>query len=92
MSCEVCKGYAGVDCPVCGSHETCPDCKGHGEIYYAFDIHARTFTRCNDITYLLLPESEDEAYMHNKRYCQGEVVMCKRCLGEGKIKDSSAGC
>ena len=71
---------------------TCPDCKGTGEIYYAFNIHSREFARCNDITYLLLPQSEEEAEMHSKRYCQGDVCMCKRCKGVGEIKDSSVGC
>lgn len=87
--CRVCQGYVGVSCPVCGKgsaeHE-CPQCKGLGHTgYYAFNIETRADVECTEVTWLALPDDEDEAFEQGKRYCKREVEPCRKCGGEGFI-------
>ena len=87
--CEVCRGYAGVSCPVCGSgsaESECPDCNGLGHTgYFAFDIINRVNVKCTENAWVALPSSEDDAEVSGKRYCRQEVEPCARCGGEGYI-------
>ena len=88
--CNVCQGYTGVSCPVCGKgsleeHE-CPSCNGLGHTgYFAFDIIKRVDVKCTEIAWLALPIDEDDAERLGKRYCRQEVEPCYRCGGEGFI-------
>lgn len=88
--CSICDGYFGVVCPVCGSgareERKCPECEGLGHKgYYAFDIHKRVDVKCTEIAWMVLPDSEDEAFEKGKRYCKQEVEPCCRCGGDGFI-------
>lgn len=88
--CNVCQGYVGVSCPVCGDgslrEEECPICKGLGHTgYYAFDVHSRKDVKCTETTWLALPDTEDDAYEKGQRYCKQEVEPCSKCGGEGYI-------
>ena len=88
MSCSVCAGYVGVDCPCCGSHAniiTCPDCGGTGEgDYKVWDIHERIEVGCDRLTYLYSANTEDDAEERGQRYCKLSCV-CQTCQGEGTL-------
>ena len=88
MSCEVCKGYTGVNCPVCGSglYETCPNCKGTGEgDWQVFDIYTREVIGCTENAYLIAADDEDIAESKGQRYCKFSDV-CQTCKGDGVIR------
>lgn len=88
--CNVCQGYSGVSCPVCGrgsltEHE-CDACNGLGHAgYFAFDIIKREFVKCTETAWLALPVDEDDAEIRGKRYCRMEVEPCPICGGEGYV-------
>ena len=89
MSCAVCAGYSSHNCPCCSEDVVmveCPDCEA-GMIYTAFNIKTRKEVRVTETTYMLLPFDEDCAEYDGKRYCQGEIRMCRRCKGEGMIPE-----
>lgn len=88
MSCSVCAGYVGVDCPCCGSHAnviTCPDCGGTGEgDYKVFDVNTRMDVDCTRIEYMASADTEDEAEEKGLKYCKLSCV-CQTCQGEGTL-------
>ena len=64
----------------------CPDCED-GMVYMAFNIKTREFVRVTAVAYQILPFDEDDAEYEGKNYCQGEIVRCATCNGEGEIRD-----
>ena len=91
--CEVCKGYTGVSCPVCGKgsvkEKVCDKCHGLGHTgYYAFDIITREKVECTESAWLALPVDEDDAEYKNKRFCRMEVDVCTRCCGDGFVPET----
>lgn len=90
MSCSVCAGYSSYNCPVCGEEVRmmeCPDCKGEGVEYFAFDTRQRVFRKVAELAYMILPPDEDEAKGMGMRWCQGCVERCPTCNGEGEIPE-----
>lgn len=87
MSCTVCRGYAGVACPVCGPQPgECPDCHGQGhDGYHAFNVITRRDVEVTETTWLLLPEDEDDAERMGQHYCRMDMEPCRRCGGSGTI-------
>lgn len=88
--CNVCNGYSGVSCPVCGRgslmEKECDACNGLGHAgYYAFDIIKRECVKCTEKAWLALPVDEDDAENRSKRYCRMEVEPCPICGGEGYV-------
>ena len=89
MSCSVCAGYSDQNCPCCGMDVRmveCPDCEDGFE-YYAFNIKTRQMSRCDKITFMILPYDEDDARNEGKNYCQGCIEPCRTCKGEGEIPE-----
>lgn len=89
MSCSVCRGHSSHKCPCCGGGvktRECPDCED-GLQYYSFNVRTREFVKVTAIAYQILPFDEDDAMHEGKNYCQGEIVRCSTCNGEGEIVD-----
>ena len=87
MACSVCAGYSDHNCPCCGQSSAtieCPDCED-GYVYYSFNIETREFVKTNETAYQALPSDEDLAAYLGQKYCQGEILPCKRCHGDGVI-------
>lgn len=89
MSCNICMGYDTTHCPVCGDDSTivdCPECYGTGiNQRLAFNIHTRQFVKVTEITWLMLPATEDEAEDKGQNYCRSEEN-CPLCKGIGQMR------
>lgn len=64
----------------------CPDCED-GMVYMAFNRKTRQFVRVTEMAYSILPFDESDAENERKTYCQGEIIPCSTCHGEGEIPD-----
>ena len=68
---------------------TCTHCNGTGHTpYLAFNIVSRQTIPVKEITWLILPETEDEAENRRQNYCRIDVEDCPYCYGEGWVKDN----
>lgn len=93
MSCSVCAGYSSSNCPVCGeSHIVdCPECYGSGINHnLAFNIHTRQDVKVNEITWMMLPATEEEAEKKGQNYCRSEEN-CPYCKGIGQVRKEDDG-
>lgn len=89
MACDCCMGINSDQCPVCGHQtprEECPECKGVGKIYVAYDILKDNEVEVTKIAYELLPQNEVMAEAMGKRYCQGYIEKCQNCCGYGYVE------
>lgn len=69
---------------------TCTHCNGTGHTpYLAFNIVSRQTTPVTETTWLMLPETEDEADYKRENYCRMEIEECRYCNGEGEVKYNS---
>lgn len=65
---------------------TCTHCNGTGHTpYLAFNIVSRNTTPVTETTWLMLPETEDEADYKRENYCRMEIEECIHCFGAGEI-------
>ena len=91
MSCSICAGHSSYNCPCCGEEARmvdCPDCEGNGVVYYAFHITERRFKKVTELAYTILPQDEDEARYMRGKWCQGDILKCPTCKGEGEIPEN----
>lgn len=69
---------------------TCTHCNGTGHTpYLAFNIVSRQTTPVTETTWLMLPETEDEADYKRENYCRMEIEECSHCFGAGEIEYDS---
>ena len=94
MSCSICHGYIGVDCPVCGPRMDivpCPECEGTGINHrLAFNIKTREFVEVNPLTWMLLPVTEEQAEAKDWNFCRAEDN-CPYCKGLGEFHRDAKG-
>lgn len=97
MSCFACEGHTVTYCPVCGHGELpmkeCPDCHGTGKTaYMAYDMRTNDSYEVEEIVWLTLPESFEEAMMKGKNVFRDDEGgdRCPTCGGEGEIIDEDA--
>lgn len=63
----------------------CPKCDGDGFNHnLAFNIRTRMYEEVNDLTWILLPVSEEEAEAKDWNYCRAEE-RCPVCRGLGLV-------
>lgn len=67
MSCPVCRGYVGVECPACGHRCELPE---EPAKYYALNIVTRKDVEVTGSAWHALPKDEDDAERQGKRYCR----------------------
>lgn len=90
MSCSVCAGHSSYNCPCCGEDVRmvdCPDCDGTGYYFYAFNIQSRKCKRVTQSAYEILPVDEDDANGMSAIWCQGDILPCDTCKGDGEIPE-----
>lgn len=69
----------------------CPECDGDGFNHrMAFNIRTRQYEEVNELTWILLPVSEEEAEAKCWNYCRAEVV-CPHCNGLGLVLQDENG-
>lgn len=67
----------------------CPDCKGHGKHWFAYDIDKDEEIECNETTWDMLPENVDEARAKRQHFIRGEVETCGTCDGTGEVEEEA---
>lgn len=66
--------------------EECPECHGHGKIWYAYDFRNDEDVECTKTTWQLLPDDEDEATAKGGHFIKGDVLTCSNCDGTGEVE------
>ena len=67
----------------------CTHCNGTGHTpYLAFNIVTRTFVPVTEITWLMLPDTEEKAEIKRQNFCRVEIDECRFCYGTGEIDNT----
>lgn len=66
--------------------QECPDCKGTGKVYTAWNMNTGECREVSEETWLCLPQDEDTAIMRRSAWVQNEPENCPTCNGEGEIE------
>lgn len=62
----------------------CPECKGAGYRYYAFNLRERHRIEVTEKAFACLPGSEETAEVLGQHYCKAdEPEICPVCDGQG---------
>lgn len=69
----------------------CPHCDGDGfDHRLAFNIRTRLYEEVNELTWILLPVTEEDAEAKNWNYCRAEEH-CPHCNGLGLVLQDENG-
>lgn len=64
---------------------TCPVCGGEGDVFLAWDMESQRSFLVRKETWMLLPETKEEARRRGSAICRDCSNACPECDGEGKI-------
>ena len=64
----------------------CPACGGKGYHWHAYDLLKFHDVEVPERTWMVLPDTEEEAEVRCCRYCKGEKEVCEVCDGSGEVE------
>ena len=67
----------------------CTACKGKGRHFYAYHIEQEFVKEVTEETYILLPETEEEAMRHRQHFIKWDTEECETCHGRGEVEDDN---